>query len=103
MFKPPNKINEMLNQQYHAVDEANSKVAEIWLDHMVFSTGWWVSVALCILPWVIWFYFRKKDSSKRLLTGGFWVMFIATFSITWVLQWDFGDTMLKQFQPFLIL
>jgi hypothetical protein len=79
MFKPPNRINEMLNKQYNAVDEVNSKVANIWLDHIVFSTGWWVSVALCVLPWVIWFCFRKKDSSIRLLTGGFWVMFIATF------------------------
>lgn len=79
MFKPPIKINDMFDKEYKVIDEANNHVASIWIDHILFSTSWWVTVALSIIPWVIWLRFRKKDSTKRLLLGGFWVMFISTY------------------------
>ncbi|RXI96271.1 hypothetical protein DS745_21285 [Anaerobacillus alkaliphilus] len=30
-------------------------------------------------PWIWWLIFRKKDSTQRLLLGGIWAMFIATW------------------------
>lgn len=79
MFKPPSHINKVLNEQYEVIDKANTKVVEVWKDDMVFSFGWWVTTFLVIVPWILWIIYRKKDSTQRLLLGGIWAMFIATW------------------------
>jgi hypothetical protein len=50
-----------------------------WREEVLFTWEWWLGIILTIIPWVLWFIFRKKDSSDRLLYAG---IFVALFSLT---------------------
>jgi hypothetical protein len=79
LFKPPEEVNVLMNKQYNAVEKANTEIIDIWLEHIVFTLGWWISLSLTILPWIIWIKYRKKSSTNRLLLGGIWSICIATW------------------------
>lgn len=64
------------NQKYH---QANLDIFKIWKSHMLFKWFWWVELALTILPWILWFIVRKKESTHRLLYGGFVVLILTAF------------------------
>ena len=66
-------IDENVNQIEHLIDEK----IQIWFEHVLFTPLWWFGVILSILPWIIWFLFRKKNSTDRLLYAGFFVMVIS--------------------------
>ncbi|MGM0875044.1 MAG: CBO0543 family protein [Bacillota bacterium] len=40
---------------------------------------WWLGVGLPIIPWLLWFKFRKKESSDRLLYVGYFVILISSW------------------------
>ena len=45
---------------------------------ILFTWRWWIALALIILPWTIWFFVRKKESTDRLLYVAFFVMVISS-------------------------
>lgn len=47
---------------------------KLWVDDMLFTWRWWVSVSFIVLPWGIWFFLKKKDCTDRLLFAGLFVM-----------------------------
>ncbi|QOY36698.1 CBO0543 family protein [Anaerobacillus isosaccharinicus] len=67
-----------LEELYEEVSIQTYEKFDIWIDHVVFTWQWWVGVGLSIIPWILWFIFRKKESTLRLLTVGFFVIFIST-------------------------
>ncbi|MGO4889465.1 CBO0543 family protein [Anaerobacillus sp. MEB173] len=79
MLSPDKDVEKLIEKQYVIIDKANTNIVEIWIEHIVFSAGWWIGLCLLILPWLLWIIFRKKESTNRLLIGGVWVAFIATF------------------------
>lgn len=79
MFKPSPDISNMLNKQYEKIDQANDQVVDIWVEDLVFSPGWWFCFFLIVIPWGLWFKYRKKNSTGRLLLGGIWVSFISAW------------------------
>ncbi|MEI2467085.1 hypothetical protein V8V74_22895, partial [Niallia taxi] len=78
-FSPPENIKRLIDEQYVLLDEAHSHLQDIWADHILFSFGWWTSLFMTIIPWIIWLIFRNKESSARLLLAGLWAMFISTW------------------------
>lgn len=48
-----------------------------WKNEVLFTWEWWLGIALTIVPWIIWFFFRKKDSTYRLLYAGLLVSLIS--------------------------
>lgn len=62
---------------YQLLNNADAYIRQVWLEHVVFSWQWWIQVVLTILPWVLWFIFRKKESSSRLMFAGLFVMIIS--------------------------
>jgi hypothetical protein len=79
LFSPPKNIKTQIDEKYRMLDDAHTKLTEIWVDNIVFSFGWWTSLFMTIIPWLIWFIFRNKESKTRLLLGGLWAMFISTW------------------------
>ncbi|MCT8136667.1 hypothetical protein H1D32_02220 [Anaerobacillus sp. CMMVII] len=71
----PNKNEDL----YKQVSEITYDKFEVWMDSVVFGWQWWIGVGLSILPWLLWLKYRKKESTLRLLTVGFFVMFLSTF------------------------
>ncbi|CAN7654495.1 hypothetical protein LJR153_005060 [Paenibacillus sp. LjRoot153] len=48
-----------------------------WQAYVLFSGLWWFGVILSVVPWIIWFFVRKKHSTDRILYVGFFVMVIS--------------------------
>ncbi|KAA0548445.1 hypothetical protein FZW96_07680 [Bacillus sp. BGMRC 2118] len=75
----------MVNDKYISlVDHNGSKIEElvyekidIWKEYVLFSELWWLGVALSIIPWIVWFLIRKKDSTDRLLYAALFVIVIS--------------------------
>lgn len=72
MIRPSSHIQKLINEQYKIVDDAHSRLSEIWLKDILFSFGWMTTLVLTVVPWIVWFIFRDKESSTRLMLGGLW-------------------------------
>ncbi|MGI8386191.1 CBO0543 family protein [Robertmurraya sp. P23] len=55
---------------YSQFTEISSLFAKIVSEEFFSTWQWWLGVALFIIPWIVWFAFRKKNSTGRLLLGG---------------------------------
>ncbi|MDZ5472387.1 CBO0543 family protein [Bacillus sp. 31A1R] len=75
----------MVNDKYVSLVDKNGNEIEklvyeridIWKEYVLFSELWWLGVALSIIPWIIWFLIRKKDSADRLMYAALFVMVIS--------------------------
>ncbi|MNC22587.1 hypothetical protein D3C75_705920 [compost metagenome] len=54
--------------------EANDTIKEVIAQVYIYQWNWYLSVALIIVPWIIWAIFRKKESTGRLLIAGLFIM-----------------------------
>ncbi|WP_332628938.1 CBO0543 family protein [Halalkalibacter flavus] len=73
------KDEKKLEEIYDQVSDLTIEKLSIWLDSVLFTWQWWIGVGLSIIPWILWFLFRQKDCTLRLLTVGFFVIFLSTF------------------------
>lgn len=67
-------IEEGLNQVergYQKFVESNSLMTDAVMNAFLFTWQWWLGIGLFFVPWILWFLFRKKESSGRLLIGAF--------------------------------
>src|SRR4051812_14934990 len=64
-------------QGYLKIVEANSLMADATKNAFLFTWRWWLGIALIIIPWTLWFIFRKKESTNRLLLAGFTSMLLS--------------------------
>ena len=71
------KVIEIIDRNQNHIESLIDKKIDIWLEHVLFSGLWWMGLALSIIPWIIWFVFRKKESTDRLLYIGFYIMTIS--------------------------
>lgn len=55
---------------YNQFTEVNSIFTKTVTEHFFTTWQWWFGIALFIVPWIIWFIFRDKESTGRLLLGG---------------------------------
>ncbi|MGM7722099.1 CBO0543 family protein [Metabacillus sp. Hm71] len=62
---------------YELIEETHNKKLDFWIENVVFTWQWWLGVFLSVVPWILWFYFRKKESTYRLLCAGFFIIFIS--------------------------
>ncbi|KAF0822093.1 hypothetical protein V7200_07550 [Cytobacillus firmus] len=76
MIRPSDQIIKLINEQYKTIDDAHSSLSEIWIKDILFSFGWMTTFLLTVVPWIIWFIFRNKESSARLMIGGLWAMIL---------------------------
>lgn len=74
------EIIEILDKNQNEIEHLISEKIQLWNEYVLFSDLWWMGVGLSIIPWVIWFVFRKKDSTDRLLFIAFYIMAIALVS-----------------------
>ncbi|MGE8207570.1 CBO0543 family protein [Heyndrickxia sp. NPDC080065] len=73
-------FNEGIKQSekgYKQVLEGDKIISHAVVHDFLYTWQWWLGIMLFILPWVIWIIFRKKDSTGRLLIGGFITIIIS--------------------------
>jgi len=71
------KVVELIDGNVNKIEGMIDQKVELWKEYVLFSDLWWMGVGLSIIPWVIWFFVRKKDSTDRLLYVGFFIMTLA--------------------------
>ena len=67
-------VKEQSNMLYASLHNVHTEFNNLWYNHILFTWRWWVAVSLIILPWTLWFFLRKRESTDRLLYAGFFVM-----------------------------
>ncbi|WP_445491707.1 CBO0543 family protein [Niallia sp. 03133] len=70
-------IEKLIDNNISDIHRLIQEKVDIWKEHVVFTDLWWIGVGLSILPWILWFIFRKKKSTDRILYAGFFVIIIA--------------------------
>ncbi|MGN7297415.1 CBO0543 family protein [Ferdinandcohnia sp. SAFN-114] len=73
----PEETAKKIDGIYITLAEADQKDHEIWLEYVFLSWQWWLCVILTIVPWVVWWKYRKKESTNRLLYGAFFIIGIS--------------------------
>ena len=75
-FSTLEKLSEVLYEKLQAI---HLEYYIFWKNNILFTWRWWIALSLIILPWIIWLFLRKKESTDRLLYVGLFVMVISTF------------------------
>jgi hypothetical protein len=70
-------VNRLIDENIEQIHKLIIKKIEIWSDYVLFSGLWWFGVAMSIIPWIIWFVIRKKNSTDRIFYTGLFVMDIS--------------------------
>ena len=89
------KEKQLLDEIYNLVAQGNLKVYSIWITNIVFSWRWWLSVALSIVPWILWIKIKDNCDTPRLLFVGLVVAIISnvldnigSFYNLWHYDWN---------------
>jgi len=64
---------------YELIEKAHEKKIAFWLENVIFTWQWWLGILLTVVPWILWFLFRKKGSTYRLLLSGTIVLLISSW------------------------
>lgn len=83
------QVIQLIDQNYNRAEAIIDEKIEIWKEHVLFSGLWWFGVVLSILPWVLWFAIRRKQSTDRLLYVAFIVTTISLSLDVLGDQWGF--------------
>lgn len=75
----PNDTEKKIDDIYKKLVNSDKEDHEIWFEYVFLSWQWWFCVIITVIPWVIWWKFRKKGSTNRLLHGAFFVTIISMF------------------------
>jgi hypothetical protein len=67
------------NEFFERIHEVEVDYLNYWQDNALYSWGFWLSVFLSIIPWVIWFLVRKRGSEARLLMAGGFGLIVASW------------------------
>lgn len=70
---------KMSRAAYERAENANQDLVAIWVDRQFLSWRWWVSLALQVLPWLVWAWVRPKASTHRLLYLGSVLVIISCY------------------------
>jgi hypothetical protein len=70
-------VSEGAKKTYDLLQQTTNLHIEYWTQHVFLSWLWWLAVILTIVPWILWWKFRKKESTHRLLFAGFFSIFVA--------------------------
>jgi hypothetical protein len=72
-------LQKQVEETYNLIVEANNQMLEIWSEQVIFTWQWWLGIGFTLIPWILWVKYRKKDSTIRLLSAGFFVLIISSW------------------------
>ncbi|AWI12610.1 hypothetical protein B4064_1171 [Caldibacillus thermoamylovorans] len=71
------KLENLINQFQHL----HAEYTKIWLDDVFLHLDWWISIIISVGTWIFWFFYRKKESTHRLLYAGAFAMLISVILV----------------------
>ncbi|EIJ78588.1 hypothetical protein PB1_13559 [Bacillus methanolicus PB1] len=87
----PKEVLKKFDEMYRELVLADEKDHEIWFEYVFLSWQWWLCIALTIIPWILWWKFRKKESTNRLILGAFYIMTISLILDSFGTELGFWD------------
>ena len=67
------------NKFFERIHQVEVDYESYWKVHTLWHWEFWVSVALSIIPWIVWIILRKRGSGARLLLAGSFGLIVATW------------------------
>lgn len=64
------KVVQLTDENLNQIQSLIHRKIEIWSTYVLYSDLWWLGVGLSVAPWILWFIFRAKRSTDRLLYVG---------------------------------
>lgn len=71
------KQNESLESLISQYQHLHDKYFEMWLHDIFLHWAWWISLIISLGAWIFWIFYRKKESTHRLLYAGVVAMLIS--------------------------
>jgi hypothetical protein len=68
---------EQIDKATQQITEANRLVSEVIMNAFLFTWQWWIALTMLIVPWIIWWIFRNRESTARLFFAGLLVMVLS--------------------------
>ncbi len=63
---------------YKQIVHVHEDYYQFWKEHTLFHWEWWFSLALAIIPWLIWMKVHQKESRNRMLYVAFFLIIISS-------------------------
>ena len=63
-------LKEAVLSLYDKLHLVQTEYFHLWRGSILFTWRWWLALAMLIIPWIVWFAVRKRESSGRLLCAG---------------------------------
>ena len=79
LVRPDQNYFRKAAEVYEKITSIHQGKRALWISDVAFTWQWWLGVGLAIVPWVIWILLRKKESTYRLLTAGFFVIVMCSW------------------------
>ncbi|MFD1607384.1 CBO0543 family protein [Oceanobacillus luteolus] len=67
------KLEILINQ----FQDLHEEYTGVWLDEVFLHWDWWISLIISVGTWIFWIFYRKKESTHRLLHAGIFAMLIS--------------------------
>ncbi|MDQ6600994.1 hypothetical protein [Bacillus salipaludis] len=64
---------------FQRINQVEVEYVNYWKEHTLWNWEFWVSVALSIIPWLVWIILRKRGSEARLLLAGIFGLSVASW------------------------
>jgi len=64
---------------FKGLHDLHVKFYKLWTSSVFLTWRWFFGISLIIVPWIVWFIIKKKQSTDRLLYAGFSVMLMSSF------------------------
>ncbi|MDQ6596438.1 hypothetical protein E2K98_28315 [Bacillus salipaludis] len=64
---------------FQRIHQVEVEYVNYWKEHTLWHWEFWVSVALSIIPWLVWIILRKRGSEARLLLAGIFGLSVASW------------------------
>lgn len=66
-----------LNELQDLLSKLSTETRSHFMENIFLTWRWWLCFGLTVIPWILWFVFKKKESTARLLFAGFSAMVIS--------------------------
>ncbi|MDP4088612.1 MAG: CBO0543 family protein [Bacillota bacterium] len=71
------QVINMIDKNYSETVQLIYQKIDFWSKNVVFSDLWWTGVVLTIVPWILWYMYRRRESTDRLIYAGLLTMAIS--------------------------
>jgi hypothetical protein len=87
----PKDVAKKIDEMYKTLVQSDQKDHEIWFEYVFLSWQWWFCIIISVIPWILWWKFRKKESTNRLILGAFYIMTISLILDSFGTELGFWD------------